>query len=185
MVRGGNYVECGVWKGGSAAIMVHLAQKYGSRRQVHLFDSFEGMPEPTKADGEMAVIFSEYKSTGRLESIKKTVGPLEEVKKLFFSILDLDRDNINFHKGWFQETLSQAKKAVGPIVVLRIDADWYESVKVCLEEFYDQVVPGGYVVFDDYGYWPGCRKAVDEFFQKRKIKPKLQKIDVSGVYFKK
>jgi len=46
-------------------------------------------------------------------------------------------------------------------------------------------VSGGFVVLDDYGYWDGCRKAVDEFFTQRNIHPQLQKIDMFGYYFMK
>lgn len=74
---------------------------------------------------------------------------------------------------------------MGKIALLHIDGDWYASVKVCLEELYDAVVPGGFILFDDYGYWPGCKRAVDEFFRKKKHKPKLHKIDFSGVYIEK
>ncbi|MEW5805691.1 MAG: TylF/MycF/NovP-related O-methyltransferase [Patescibacteria group bacterium] len=181
----GNYVECGVWKGGSAAIMAYLAQKHNSDRQIHLFDSFEGMPEPTVIDGERAAIFSGGKTSGKQKAIGKTVGVIEEAKKLFFSELELDKKNIVFHKGWFQSTIPANKELIGKIAVLRIDADWYESVKVCLEELYNQVIPGGYIIFDDYGFWPGCKKAVKEFFQKRKINSRLQKIDISGTFFRK
>jgi len=166
----GNLVECGVWKGGSATIMTYLIQKHKMNRKVHLFDSFEGMPEPTENDGAKAIVFAEGKKEGRLKSIKKTVGLLKVVKNLFFKKLKLDKKNIYFYKGWFQKTLPKAKRKVGKIALLRIDSDWYESVKICLEELYDQVVKKGYVVLDDYHYWPGCKKAVDEFLKERKIK---------------
>jgi O-methyltransferase len=64
--------------------------------------------------------------------------------------------------------------------LLHIDGDWYESVKVCLDALYDRVVPGGIIQFDDYGYWKGARKAVDEFMAKREIKVPLKRLDYSG-----
>jgi len=179
----GSLVECGVFKGGSGAVMVYKAQKARMKRVVHLFDSFEGMPEPTKKDGLKAVAFAEGKDTGQLKSIEKTVGGLEGVKKLFFSRMNLSKEGVYFYKGWFQNTLTKSKKKVGKIALLRIDADWYESVKVCLEELYDQVVEGGCVVFDDYSYWQGCRKAVDEFVKKRGIEKKLVKMGLNGAYW--
>jgi O-methyltransferase len=60
---------------------------------------------------------------------------------------------------------------------LNIDAGWYESVKMRLEEFYSAVVPCGFVSIDDYGAWPGCRCAVDEFFQTRALSFPLQRVD--------
>lgn len=178
----GNFVECGVWRGGCAAIMANISNNLNAKRQIHLFDSFKGMPQPSPADGERAAYFSNHNNSGKLDAINKTVGTLPEVKNLLFSKQKLDKQNIFFHKGWFQNTIPKAVKSVGKIALLRIDADWYESVMVCLEGFYDQVAAGGYIIFDDYGYWPGCKKAVDEFFGRRKIKIKLQKIDFSGAY---
>ena len=67
--------------------------------------------------------------------------------------------------GLFQETLRATH--IPRIALLNIDADWYESVKLCLETFYDAVAPGGIVSIDDYGLWPGCRQAVDEFIKER------------------
>jgi hypothetical protein len=65
--------------------------------------------------------------------------------------------------GWFETTLTGAAPSIGPIAIRSIDAVLYASVKVCLESLYDQVVAGGVVILDDYGYWPGCRRATHEF----------------------
>ena len=56
---------------------------------------------------------------------------------------------------------------IGPIAVLRLDGDFYESTRFCLETLYDRVVPGGYVIIDDYGTFEGCRAAVHEFLDSR------------------
>lgn len=69
--------------------------------------------------------------------------------------------------------------------MLRIDADWYESTKLCLEELYPQVIKGGYIIIDDYGWWEGAKKAVDEYMLKNKIQLNFNKIDFSGIYFHK
>jgi hypothetical protein len=87
-------------------------------------------------------------------------------------------DDVEFVKGLFQETLPVS--CVGTIAVLHIDGDWFESVKVCLECLYDKVADGGVIQFDDYGYWKGARKAVNEFMEQRGIETPLQRIDYSG-----
>ena len=74
------------------------------------------------------------------------------------------------------EILPKVKKEIGQIAILRLDADWYSSTMTILNELYDQVVSGGFVIFDDYGTWPGCRQAVHEFIEKRKLKVKFQYI---------
>jgi hypothetical protein len=85
--------------------------------------------------------------------------------------------------GWFQDTFPSVTAA--QIALLNIDADWYASVKLCLETFYDRVADGGFVSFDDYGHWPGCRQAVDEFFAARKLPYKLQQVDYTAHWFRK
>lgn len=181
----GDFAECGVWKGGCAAVMGFIAEKEAKKRKTWLFDSFEGLPEPTEEDGIVAKGYSENKADGNLKTIDKCVGPMEDVKKVFFNILKLKPENIVIKKGWFQDTLPKAKGEMGKISLLRLDGDWYESTKCCLENMYDNVIMGGYIVIDDYGHWEGARKAIDEFFAAKNIKPELIKIDYTGVYFKK
>ena len=86
--------------------------------------------------------------------------------------------NVEFVKGLFQQVLPIT--LVPPISVLHIDGDWYEGVRVCLDFLYDRVVPYGVIQFDDYGYWKGARKAVDEFFNHRGIQVRLRRLDYSG-----
>jgi hypothetical protein len=65
-------------------------------------------------------------------------------------------------KGWFNESLPLFKESIGDIAVLRLDGDWYESTKCCLDNLYDNVVNGGWVIIDDYQL-AGCKQAVDEY----------------------
>lgn len=181
----GAFVECGVWKGGAAGVMGYVADKEGKGRQVWLFDSFEGLPEPTEADGIEARSYAGDRASGDLSSIGRCVGPLEDVKRLFLSVLKLRGTNVHIEQGWFQNTLSAARSSIGLIAVLRLDADWYESTKCALENLYDLVVPGGYVILDDYGHWEGCRKAVDEFLEVRGLEVAMRPIDAFAVYFQK
>ena len=163
----GDLVECGCAQGGSAALMALTLAQYKAHRDLWLFDTFEGLPAPTVGDPdfEIAELF-----TGTC------VGSIEEVRSLF-QRFDLEKD-VHFVKGLFQNTLPTAP--IGQIALLHIDGDWYESVKVCLENLYDKVTAGGIIQFDDYGYWQGARKAVDEFFAQRRTKVNLQRLDYSG-----
>lgn len=163
----GDVVECGTAQGGSAALMALTLRQLGSQRKLWLFDTFEGLPAPTSEDPdfELADLF-----TGTC------VGTLHEVRELFRRLEVLE--DVEFVKGLFQEVLPVT--LVPPISVLHIDGDWYESVKVCLDFLYDRVVPYGVIQFDDYGYWKGARKAVDEFFEQRGIQVPLTRLDYSG-----
>ena len=75
-------------------------------------------------------------------------------------------DYLHYHQGWFQDTLPEQHKELDRIAMLRLDADWYASTKLCLDHFFYSVVAGGFVIIDDYGAYDGCRKAVDEFLAK-------------------
>ncbi len=180
----GAIVECGVWRGGCAAVMATVAAE--SNRKIWLFDSFEGMPAATKEDlGEAATLLSNGMMSGALSSVGTNIASVDEVRVLLFKSLRLKEDNISIVKGWFQDTLPLYRDRIGAIAILRIDGDWYESTKVCIESLYDNVVNEGYIIIDDYGFFPGCKKAVDDFLERRCLKVQLNKVDYSRVYFKK
>jgi len=180
----GALVECGVWRGGAAAIMA-LAHLHGSSspwRQLHLFDSWQGLPEPNgNMDGDSAVGYSDGRSSGALQPVGQCVASLEETRELLETEIGYPAALLHYHVGWFQQTLPQTE--VGEIGLLRLDGDWYESTRVCLEYLYSNVVQGGVVVLDDYGHWSGCRTATDEFLARQPQPIMLHHIDYAGRYF--
>lgn len=182
----GALVECGVWKGGSAGMMAlsHLGATGGKpSRELHLFDSFEGLPEPGKLDGTKADSYSGHRMDGKMEAIGKCVGPIEDVERLLFREIGYPEKLVRFHKGWFQDTIHAGLREPSRIALLRLDGDWYESTKVCLDHLYDRVVPGGIVVMDDYGHWEGCKRATDEFIARLGKPVYLHHIDYTGRYW--
>lgn len=180
----GAFVECGVWQGGSAALLAHVARVEGNHRRTHLFDSFEGLPNPTVEDGHQADGLCIRDASDDLEPIQLYDADLSTVSTFLFDEEGLDRDEVVLHPGWFQDVLPAAAVEVGPIALLRIDADWYESVKVCLDHLYPAVVSGGYVILDDYGGYPGCQQAWDEHAAAHGIDVRLHVIDEFGVWFR-
>jgi O-methyltransferase len=191
----GSFVECGTWKGGAVGLMVLANLEHGAgRRHLHLFDSFEGIPEPDAVvDGERAVkevASVGGKAEGKLAVVERFyethaggVGTLEANRNLLENEIGYDSSFLHYHKGWFQETLPRDAAGIGGIAILRLDGDWYDSTKVCLEHLYGKVVPGGFVVVDDYGYYEGCRMAVDEFRKREGIRAFLHHIDAAGRYW--
>jgi O-methyltransferase len=167
----GDVIECGVCNGGTAALLARFATRSRLKRTMWLLDSFEGMPLTTAEDGEAAKAH-----------IGKEVGDIDRVKRALARV-GADMSRVRIVPGWFQDTFPSV--SASQIALLNIDADWYESVKLCLETFYDRVATGGFVSFDDYGHWPGCRKAVDEFFQTRKLLYKLRQVDYTAHWFRK
>lgn len=175
----GDVVEIGVWKGGSIMSMILANQILNGKRTFHLFDTFEGMTSPTDVDrlGSNNEHFTSW-----LVGVGKwglCISGLEEVQKNIES-LHYPSDKVHYHKGDICKNTFVPEK----IAVLRLDTDFYESTKHELATFYDSVVPGGYVLIDDYGWWKGCRKAVDEWLINH---PELTliPIDDTGVYFRK
>ncbi len=180
----GALIECGTWKGGATALMALAHERSGQpHRELHLFDSFEGLPEPDRThDGEMAVRYASERASGTLRSIGKCVGTLDDNRHAVASIAGYPSSLTHFHVGWFQDTLKEVPAGIGEIALLRIDGDWYESTKICLDSLFPNVVSGGIVVIDDYGKWSGCRKAVDEFLASLRRPLLLNHIDAAGRY---
>lgn len=167
----GGFVECGVFKGGSAAVVSSRLWRVDPTKDVHLFDVFTGMPKPGEHDPKEA-----------WDDVGKFVSSPDLVRETFRNC-GLSTDRLHIHQGLFEDTLP--KFTPGPLCFLHVDCDWYEPVKMVLEKFYDHVVPGGTVVLDDYGHWSGCRKAFDEFAAARGIKVVLTPIDYTSHYFLK
>jgi O-methyltransferase len=192
----GAFVECGVWKGGAMGMMA-LAnmQKGGFRRHLHLFDAFQEICEPdATVDGERAMReVKKYTGSGHYKGILQPLagiydylggpGTLGENKQLLEKTIGYPIEFLHYHVGWFQQTVPTVHESIGPIAILRLDGDWYVSTKVCLEYLFKNVVKGGIVIIDDYGYYEGCRGAVDEFLLSRKIKIYMHNIDNTGRYF--
>ncbi len=176
----GAMVECGVRMGGASAMMAmaHMANANPPVRRLHLFDRFEGVPEPAAIDGEWAA-----QIVADLKRKPLDINP-EIARALLVERARFPESLIHFHVGWFKDTMPAAAADIGPIALLRLDSDWYESTKICLELLYDRLVPGGLLVVDDYMQFPGCKRAVDEFLARR---PPLMphRIDLVGWYWVK
>jgi len=178
----GALVECGVAQGGSALLIALVNQKFGDgSRRLWLFDSYEGLPEPTQDD------FRGGKTGEHVRPLPKgsCLGTIEEVSRLLFDQHNLPRADIELVKGWFQDTLPATRARVGPVALLRLDGDWYESTKVCLETMFDQVSDRGYVIMDDYYTCFGCKRATDEFLAARGKPCPIIPDGRGGAYFQK
>jgi O-methyltransferase len=190
----GAFVECGTWRGGSLGFWARTFVRNGgdpARCPIFGFDSFQGMPQMTKEDGDSTAHWMHRKSmrhlspaqlSGALESAGINLATEQDV----WSMVEgsgFPRERVTITKGWFQETLPLKREAIGRIAVLRLDGDFYESTKICLETLYDQVVSDGAVIIDDYGFFPGCRRAVDEFIAARGLRVRLVYVDVAVHFF--
>jgi O-methyltransferase len=179
----GAFVECGVWLGGSAGLMGLAIESTSQNRQIHLFDSFQGLPEPGPSDGAAAKEYSGGRGDGRLAPISRCDATLEQVQTFLFERLRLNSGRIQFHVGWFQQTIPAIANQLGPVAMLRLDGDWYESTQVCLQHLYPKLSPGGVVILDDYYCWEGCRKATDEYREAHGIAAPIVQVDLDCGYW--
>ncbi|MBF0460211.1 MAG: tetratricopeptide repeat protein, partial [Magnetococcales bacterium] len=171
----GDFIETGIWRGGSCIFMRGILMAHGvTDRIVWAADSFEGVPVPTLPE-DAGFDISRHK-------LPVLAVSLEEVKELF-TRYDLLDDNVKFLKGWFKDTLPIAP--IEQLAVLRLDGDLYESTMDALVPLYDKVSPGGFIIVDDYGSCPPCKRAIHDFRAQRGIHEELQPIDVQSVYWRK
>ena len=179
----GDICECGVWRGGSTMAAALKLTSIGDFRRIWLYDTFAGMPEPTeldKATANAAPAHEVWRNHQRGTTLNAwCFASLNDVQRNFESTGYPDR-LVNFVIGKVEETLKSTSNVPGKIALLRLDTDWYESTKAELETLYERVVPGGVLIVDDYGYWEGARRAVDEFFASRAHKILLNRIDSTG-----
>lgn len=177
----GDFVECGVWKGGSSmAAALTFMRLGGALPDLYLYDTFEGMPEPGIHDLDA--------TTGISAKTLLQQAPQQTDGVLAYSSLDEVRANmastqypaqkIHLIRGKVEETIpSQIPEQ---IALLRLDTDWYESTKHELIHLFPRLAPNGILIIDDYGAWEGARKAVDEYFAHVSPRPFLARIDTTG-----
>jgi O-methyltransferase len=177
----GDVVECGVWKGGSMMAVAEMLGRFGDHsRQLHLFDTFEGMSEPTEHD----VSFRGDAAVATLESQREKdpefqwcSSSLDEVRGHMRSTR-YPSDKVHFVPGKVEDTIPG--HAPEKIALLRLDTDWYESTRHELEHLFPRLTDGGVLIIDDYGHWQGARQAVDEYFANHGVAMLLNRLDYTG-----
>ncbi len=149
----GHVAEAGVYRGGTAKLIALALEERAPDKEIHLFDTFAGIPagdsrsDPFVFEGELG--------DTSVETVRAFMG---------------QRANCRIHQGLFRDTLGEVSDRV--FCFVHVDPDIYEAVLQCCEFFYPRTVPGGMLLFDDYGYnVPGVRRAVNEFFEKRREAP--------------
>lgn len=166
----GAFVECGVWRGGSALAIILALQRLGvTDRDIYLYDTFDGMTKPSDLDVSDfdAPALAEWESsasrgrnawhhwfnheTFNIDLVRGVLGDT-----------GYPAERLHFVQGPVEDTIPETVPS--RIALLRLDTDWYESTHHELTHLYPIISTGGVLVIDDYGHWKGCRKAVDEYF---------------------
>ena len=168
----GDIVECGVYKGGSAAVLGwSMMRLEGAPRRLWLFDSFAGMPPAGDEDGD----FSHTLEGAYVGSEQRTRDLLARV--------EVPSDRYEIATGLFEDTFPAIETP--PTALLHVDCDFYEPVKLTLEKFYPRLAPGGFVVLNDYGIYKGARQATDEFLAAAGLDVEPVAIDPTASFFQK
>ncbi len=171
----GDLMEAGVWRGGAAIFMKGILKAHGDEeRRLFVADSFQGLPQPDaeKYPADKGANFhTQYEFAVSLESVR------EHFQR--FNCLD---EKVIFIKGWFEKTLPSAP--VSALAVLRLDGDMYGSTMDVLRHMYPKLVPGGFIIIDDYNLEP-CRRAVSDYRREMQIDDAIESIDQLGVYWRK
>ena len=179
----GDFVECGVWRGGNLILFQKFIEKYNLSKKIYAYDTFEGMSEPDKIDetfkGESSkdLLNKLYKKkVDRKKNILIADCSIEQVQENFKKFSN--KNNLICIKGPVEKTLDLKKNLPNKISILRLDTDWYSSTKKELEILFPLLEKNGILIIDDYGFWKGARKAVDEYFENKNVT--MFKIDFTG-----
>jgi hypothetical protein len=177
----GDIVECGVWRGGSMMAVGKLLCDLGATdRDLHLFDTYQGMPAPTDADVDHAGQRADddfRKLRDGDDHADWCRAPIEIVREAM-AASGYPARRIHYIPGKVQDTLPE--HAPGTIALARLDTDFYESTAAEMQHLYPRLVPGGVLISDDYFFWQGVRRAIDGYIAEHNLPLLLNRIDHSA-----
>lgn len=135
----GCLVECGCYKGGSTANLSLVASLCD--RKLAVFDSFDGMPDPSAADAEHVLVASEQVHTYEEDSWRGSLGEVEQNVAQYG-----DRSVCEFRVGYFEDSMPAFEE---PCAVVFLDVGLRESAETCLEQLWPLLADGGYLFTHD------------------------------------
>lgn len=162
----GSIVECGVATAGSLSVITHAVRRSGSRRTIFAVDSYEGFAALSEHDADWfdpETMKRHYKLFD-VEFVRSNLR--------LSGLSEAEVDSVTFVKGWIPEVLVHV---MGPIAVLHLDLDVYKPYADSLRILWPQVLPGAWILFDEYDQgndaekWPGAKKAIDEFVDQNSL----------------
>jgi hypothetical protein len=154
----GDVCEFGVAQGETSALIAN--EILASDKKFHLFDSFQGLSNPTLEDTLKDDIFS----LGQMEAYKGTMSCQKSwvVSRLRSVSFPLDRYTI--HEGFIDDVLNTSINLPQKVAFAYVDFDLYKPIKSTLEFLHTRTEPGAIIIVDDYDFFStGVKKAVDEF----------------------
>lgn len=163
----GVVIEAGCALGGSAIVIAKCKESF---RAFRVYDVFGMIPPPTEKDPPEVHERYQIISQGLSEGIggDKYYGYQNRLLGLVVENLsnfgiEIEKDSIQLIQGMVEDTMFLQE----PVALAHIDVDWYSPVLTCLQRIIPRLSKGGSVILDDYHYYGGCRRAVDEYFASR------------------
>ena len=166
----GDVCEFGVAQGETSSLIAN--EIFLTNKNLHLFDSFEGLPSPTEKDKLKDDIFK----LGSMEAYTGTMNCPEDMVVGRLSSLNFPKDRYFIHKGFIEKLIVGKKEFPQKVSFAYVDFDFYEPTKITLE-FLDKITDKGAVIMvDDYDFFStGLKSSVDEFVaEKNKIEKKYE-----------
>jgi hypothetical protein len=182
----GAFAECGVWRGGSVLAAILTLQSLGrDDRDIYLYDTFEGMTEPSEFDVssfDQPALATWTAANQRDERAwPEAFGPetfSEDDVRARVLATGYPAERLHFVRGRVEDTIPGTVPE--RLALLRLDTDWYESTRHELQHLYPRLSDRGVLIIDDYGHWDGARRAVDEYFAEHAPALLLNRIDYTG-----
>jgi O-methyltransferase len=143
----GDMAELGVYLGGSARVIASACPE----KRLHLFDTFEGLPETEAAERDPHGHLGKGLFAGNAVAVCATMRGAK----------------YELHPGLFPETVDRME---GRFSFVHVDCDLYSSARAAIDWFWPRMSPGGIMFFDDYGCdFTGVTDAVEETFGPEQI----------------
>jgi O-methyltransferase len=183
----GVLVECGVWRGGCSLGMLLVQRlKLGRvERPVYLLDSFQGLPPVTSRDGPLAL---RWQQGGDPSNYLDNCRCSKEEVQRTLEAMQFGTEEYRIVEGWFEDTLPGLRETLQgrSIALLRLDGDWYDSTRSCLDQLMPLVSEGGVVIVDDYYAWDGCARALHDYLSRHDLSYRIRSLaNWYGAYFVK
>jgi O-methyltransferase len=178
----GAFVECGVFKGGNIEVMIKTLQHLKvDDRDIYLYDTFAGMPQPDSLDDDgldgqpLRLSWETHRTDVDGTAGSNWMRASIEVVKRRIDRLRYPEQRLHYVKGMVEETIP--KTMPEKIALLRLDTDFYSSTKHELNYLYPRLASGGILIIDDYGSIPGARLAVDEYATENRVNWFMNRVD--------
>jgi O-methyltransferase len=170
----GDFVEIGVHRGGSAGVLASLIKEH-TERDLHLFDRWGDLPEPTERDGFRREEYRKDRIPHKLAQLRDD-PPLERTRQLLEKLIGFPRERLHYYPGWYSQTFASYSGA--PIAFASLDCDYYESMREALQLVDRFASSTATIVADDYTSWPGARSAIDEWVAQTPRKVRIYPLQI-------